>query len=227
MSCVVDSLAQGLDIRLSCPVKKVAYSSAGVRVESKLGKSAALAWEVRARARGGSGGAGLTGTQADVCLVTVPLGVLKSPSIEFLPALPALKRRAIGNLGFGVLDKVALLFPEKFWGRKNGEMFGWCSSDRGDMPIFVDMSHDGHPVLCALISGSPAERMEAVASDDKVAERALRALRKIFGSHAVPKPLEVCVTRWRADPYARGSYSFVQVGSDVSGCRGGRAACES
>lgn len=32
----------------------------------------------------------------------------------------------------------------------------------------------------------------------------------------VPQPRESVVTRWRADPWARGSYSFVAVGSSGS-----------
>ena len=35
----------------------------------------------------------------------------------------------------------------------------------------------------------------------------------IFGSNAVPTPKETVVTRWRADPWSRGSYSFVSTGS--------------
>lgn len=38
----------------------------------------------------------------------------------------------------------------------------------------------------------------------------------IFGNQVVPQPRESVVTRWRADPWARGSYSFVAVGSSGS-----------
>nr|CAI5822304.1 unnamed protein product [Callosobruchus analis] len=45
---------------------------------------------------------------------------------------------------------------------------------------------------------------------------ASRVLRGIFGQSGVPQPKETVVTRWRADPWSRGSYSFVAVGSSGS-----------
>ena len=46
---------------------------------------------------------------------TVPLGVLKSGDIEFIPKLPPLKLEAINNIGFGVVNKVDLRFEQPFW----------------------------------------------------------------------------------------------------------------
>lgn len=43
-----------------------------------------------------------------------------------------------------------------------------------------------------------------------------RLFQGIFGNQVVPQPRESVVTRWRADPWARGSYSFVAVGSSGS-----------
>ena len=44
--------------------------------------------------------------EADACLVTLPLGVLKAGSVAFNPPLPEAKQKAIKALGFGVLNKV-------------------------------------------------------------------------------------------------------------------------
>lgn len=49
---------------------------------------------------------------ADVVVVTVPLGVLKAKSIEFIPPLPESKQQSIDRLGFGVYDKVFVTFTE-------------------------------------------------------------------------------------------------------------------
>lgn len=46
--------------------------------------------------------------------------------------------------------------------------------------------------------------------------RCIAVLRGIFGQSGVPQPKETVVTRWRADPWSRGSYSFVAVGSSGS-----------
>jgi monoamine oxidase len=58
------------------------------------------------------GGEALT---ADLVLVTVPLGVLKSNTIGFSPPLPKWKQTAIEKLGFGTLNKVVLAFKSDFY----------------------------------------------------------------------------------------------------------------
>lgn len=72
--------------------------------------------------------AGGQGFRGDMVLCTVPLGVLKKGSIEFVPELPQRKKDAIQRLGYGLLNKVALLFPYNFWG---GEIdtFGHLTED--------------------------------------------------------------------------------------------------
>lgn len=68
------------------------------------------------------------------------------------------------------------------------------------------------PVLLALVAGQSAHIMENV-SDDVIVGRCIAVLKGIFGDKAVPQPKETVVTRWRADPWARGSYSYVKIGS--------------
>lgn len=53
-------------------------------------------------------------------------------------------------------------------------------------------------------------------SDDVIVGRCIAVLKGIFGNGSVPQPKETVVTRWRADPWARGSYSFVSIGSSGS-----------
>lgn len=48
--------------------------------------------------------------EADIVVVTVPLGVLKKGDIIFEPPLPEYKQESIRNLGFGVYDKVFVTF---------------------------------------------------------------------------------------------------------------------
>ena len=46
--------------------------------------------------------------KADAVVVTVPLGVLKSGTVTFHPALPEWKQQAINSLGYGLLNKVCM-----------------------------------------------------------------------------------------------------------------------
>ena len=68
----------------------------------------------------------------------------------------------------------------------------------------------GGATLVALVAGDAALSMETSETDEECAAGAMRALRDIFAaSREVPDPVDVAVTRWGADPYARGSYSNI------------------
>ena len=141
---------------------------------------------------------------ADRVIVTVPLGVLKAGTITFDPPLSAAKRAAIARLGFGVLDKVVLAFDEPFW-PQSADVLGLVGAQQ-PVPVLVNgLSFDAGAVLVGLRGGSAARRREAL-SDQQNADELRTALR-------APAPKGRLVTRWAADPYARGSYSFLAVGS--------------
>jgi hypothetical protein len=71
---------------------------------------------------------------------------------------------------------------------------------------------DGEPILIAMMAGDAAEWVEG-APDDEVLGAVMEALRSLFGAEAVPKPVAHTVTRWRSDPWARGSYSHLPPGA--------------
>jgi lysine-specific histone demethylase 1 len=103
--------------------------------------------------------------QADMALCTVPLGVLKSGSIEFDPELPQSKLGAIQRLGFGLLNKVAMVFPSVFWD-EDIDTFGCLnkeSSKRGEFFLFYSYhTVSGGAVLIALVAGEAALEFEKV-----------------------------------------------------------------
>ena len=63
------------------------------------------------------------------------------------------------------------------------------------------------PMLVAFHTGAHARDLER-RSDDETVAGAVAALRATYGADT-PAPLETHVTRWSADPFARGAYSFV------------------
>lgn len=68
------------------------------------------------------------------------------------------------------------------------------------------MSDDKEPVLLAWLACSYAEQIEML-SDQEIIGRALTALRRVYGTDKVPDPVEYFITRWKLDPYSRGSWS--------------------
>lgn len=155
--------------------------------------------------------------RGDMVLCTVPLGVLKKGSIEFVPELPQRKKDAIERLGYGLLNKVALLFPYNFWG---GEIdtFGRLTEDssmRGEFFLFYSYSSvSGGPLLIALVAGDAAVKFETMSPVESV-RRVLDILRGIFHPKGivVPDPVQAVCTRWGKDCFTYGSYSYVAVGS--------------
>ncbi|XP_050233963.1 lysine-specific histone demethylase 1 homolog 1 [Mercurialis annua] len=155
--------------------------------------------------------------RGDMVLCTVPLGVLKTGSIEFNPDLPQRKKDAIQRLGYGLLNKVVLLFPYNFWG---GEIdtFGHLTEDssmRGEFFLFYSYSSvSGGPLLIALVAGEAAVKFETKSPVESV-KRVLQILRGIFHPKGivVPDPVQAVCTRWGKDCFTYGSYSYVAVGS--------------
>ncbi|GLT74410.1 hypothetical protein SLA2020_462110 [Shorea laevis] len=155
--------------------------------------------------------------QGDMVLCTVPLGVLKKGKIEFVPELPQKKKDAIQRLGYGLLNKVAMLFPYDFWGGKI-DTFGHLTEDssmRGEFFLFYSYSSvSGGPLLVALVAGDAAIKFEMMSPVESV-KRVLDILRGIFHPKGivVPDPVQAVCTRWGKDCFTYGSYSYVAIGS--------------
>ncbi|GAB3241716.1 flavin monoamine oxidase family protein [Mycolicibacterium hippocampi] len=141
---------------------------------------------------------------ADRVIVTVPLGVLKARTISFDPPLPEPKRVAIDRLGFGVLDKVVLAYDEPFWPQEP-DTFGIVGRDQPVSDLVNGLRFAATPFLVGLRGGANARARE-MQSD----ERSIREVSRVLGG---PEPVGALVTRWAADEYARGAYSFLAVGS--------------
>lgn len=141
---------------------------------------------------------------ADRVIVTVPLGVLKAGTITFDPPLGESKRAAIARLGFGVLDKVVLAFSEPFW-PQSPDVVGLVGAQQ-PLPILVNgLSFGAGPLLVGLRGGAAARSRESLSDQQSVDE--------VRAALDAPAPTGALVTRWAADRYARGSYSYLAVGA--------------
>ncbi|RTG85995.1 lysine-specific histone demethylase 1A [Schistosoma bovis] len=275
-------------IELKSTVKRISYSNTGVQVDvlnSAFSQDDLIEYE------------------ADALICTLPLGILKEIIQQdnettmhqsqittnessnncltklvvprFEPRLPDWKISAIQRLGFGVLNKVVLIFEKSFWDRSHN-LFGHVNestNSRGELFLFWSITDK--PVLIALIAGraacdlenektSPTRRLSPGSKGqnslvnnsatptshllgrglkEPIIIRAMQVLRGIFsqegsssvsnnnnnsnisncngGMHSnqekkkliIPNPIDAYVTRWRTDPYSRGSYSYVAVGA--------------
>lgn len=202
------SLPTKLDVRTDKIVRKISYDATG------SGKKTTIACEDGEK------------FVADHVVYTGSLGTLKHKSVEFEPALPEWKSGAIERLGFGVMNKVVLVFDEPFWDPER-DMFGLLreptkpdshvqedyASNRGRFYLFWNcLKTTGLPVLIALMAGEAAHHAETTPDEDIIAE-VTNQLRNVFKDAIVPDPIETIVTRWASDPFTRGSYSYVAAGA--------------
>jgi monoamine oxidase len=145
-------------------------------------------------------------------VVTVPLGILKSRSISFVPELPAAKLDAIDRLGFGVFEKVVMRFPEPYWATEHTHIFHLSDPDPMRFPLIVDYFHlEGVPVLAAFNAGRHGAEL-ASSTDAEIHSRMLDVLRLVQGG-PIPRPTDVAITRWSRDRFSLGSYSYIPVGA--------------
>ncbi|ODA82884.1 hypothetical protein RJ55_01393 [Drechmeria coniospora] len=195
-----------LDLTTKFPVKKIQYHSDDFLGPAKIESEDGVVVE------------------ADCVVCTVPLGVLKHGSIDFEPPLPAWKTSAIDRLGFGILNKVVLVYDKVFW-EEDRHIFGVLRdapdrhstsqreyrSNRGRFFQWFNVSSTtGLPCLIALMAGDAGFETEHASNECLIAE-ATSILRGLFGQD-VPYPVESVVTRWGADRFARGSYSSAAPG---------------
>lgn len=190
---IPDVLADGLDIRTGQVVSHIDYAGSGVTVTTNQGV--------------------FTG---DYCVVTIPLGVLKSNTVQFSPSLPTVLQDVINRLGFGKAYKMALRFPFIFWD-ENVEFIGKLGTQfdnygNGEHIFFMNYaSYTGEPILSLMVPQDYAVGLEAM-SNREATERIMQDLRKMYGNN-IPSPTSVVRTNFISSPFTRGSYTYWAVGS--------------
>lgn len=183
------AMASGLDVQRGFAVKRIDWSSEGVVAQACDGR------ELSARSA--------------VC--TLPVGVLQSHAVRFVPELPDAKHAALRQLVMGPVLKLLLRFEERFWPR-------WCATlgcGPGPVTLYWPVfqgSGAGPAVLTAYCTGPRAARMGRL-SVDEAADVCLHDLQRLF-PRADPhrRLLDARRIDWAADPFARGGYTFLRPG---------------
>jgi hypothetical protein len=184
-------LAEGLDVRLGHTVSHLRWSPEGVEVTV---------------------GDGIL--TAETAVVTVPVGVLRSSDFAIEPPLPEVNANALSRLTMNAFEKVFLRFPTRFWDdgvyaiRQQGPESRWWHSWYDLTPLH------GTPTLLTFAAGHAAREIRDWPAE-RVVESILTQLRRLYGER-VEQPIGVDVTAWQDDPFARGSYAYMTVGSTTA-----------
>jgi monoamine oxidase len=184
------ALERGARLQLGCVVRELRWRRGAVSIRgSFLGRPFAA--------------------RAAQALVTLPLGVLQSKAVRFVPALEE-KRPALRKLGSGPVIRVAMCFHRRFWeARCPGVAF--FHVPQAQFPTFWTPLPMRAPLLTAWAGGPKAERLTGL-DEYKLVRAAVSSVEAIFG-HAEGLAAAY-VQDWQADPYSRGGYSYVLVGGD-------------
>lgn len=193
---ISDYLAQGLNIKLNHTVgaisvathSAIASNNQGVKIITNQGNF-----------------------QGDKVIVTLPLGVLQKNIVKFSPPLPKKKLEAINQLGMGVLNKLYLLFPKRFW-QNNYDWIGKISEKKGQWSEWFNLESPlKKPILLGFNAGKFAREIESW-SDKEIVIDAMKNLRQIYGN-SIPQPIDYQLTRWNQDPFTFGCYSYYATNS--------------
>ena len=150
-------------------------------------------------------------------IVTLPIGVLKSGDVSFSPQMPSRKRTAVRRLGSGSFVKATMSWDQ-------GTRLPWSNNE-----YFIDRInsldkterwnefYNNRPTLgtnsiVGIATGDEGRRVEDL-SDAEIQDEIMVAFDEMFGVGVVPPHTGFLVSRWDADPYSQGAYSFHALGS--------------
>ena len=183
---LLTKLAAGLPIQFSTPVKGIDWGGRWVEAQTPKG-------DLRARA----------------AIITASTGVLAAGKIRFDPDLPRGHAEAIGKLGLGTYDHVALEFA--------GNPLGLQSDDL----VFEKATSQRTAALLANLSGSKlcfidvAGRLGAGLAEEGEAAMvtfALDWLASLYGSEVKQAVRRTHATRWNKEPWVLGAFSAAAPG---------------
>lgn len=144
---------------------------------------------------------------ADVAVIALPLGVLKTDDVAFEPSLPE-KIEAARDLQMGNVVKIIFHFRDSIW-----DDFGFVHLPSEPIPTW--WSDPRGPTLTGWAGGPNADALSKL-SAAQLESVGLHILTKlIFGSAGISdlrKRLVSChYYNWAGDPHIRGAYSYIPV----------------
>jgi monoamine oxidase len=151
--------------------------------------------------------------RARALVITVPIGVWKSGTIRFDPAL-ADKERTIARLESGHVVKIVFRFRERFW--PDGASFVH-TNDR-HMPTWWTAVPVRSPILTGWAGGHAADALLAEPPPARI-DRALDAMAAAFAMKR--RTLDDLLINhythdWQSDPFSRCAYSYALVGGSTA-----------
>jgi len=176
--------ARGLPVRLDTPVTHVDHRGRTILLRTPRGT-----------------------IETSRIILAVPTPVIADGDIGFNPLIHD-KRLAAAALPLGLADKIFLGIAGDDY-PLNAHLIG---NPRSSFTASYQVGWLGRPLVEAFFGGDCAETLEAE-SDRAVADFAIGELANLLGSDWRSRLRPIARTRWRAEPFVRGSYSHAGIGA--------------
>ena len=168
-------------------------------------------------------------------IITLPLGVLQSGAVRFVPALPQSKQEAIQNLKMGNVVRLILRFRQRFWEEvkvwdEHAEIAdfhdaGFFHAAGLPLPTWWTQMPIRAPILVGWAGGPHADRLlqasgggkvnhDPASLDPSILEQGIYSLSHIFNlslKEIGDQLVDSYFHNWRDDIFTRGAYSYVPV----------------
>jgi monoamine oxidase len=178
-------IAEGLQIEHGFTVQAVEWTPDAVLVRAADGRERAA--------------------RAAVC--TLPVGVLQSGTVRFMPELPEGKRAALQAMVMGPVLKLLLRFEERFWPKRLATLGCGVGPVTLYWPVFHGL--DGHPPVLNAYCTGPRARALGQLSEEEASAAVMQDLHRQFPK-AAPKLVAYRRIDWASNALARGGYTFLR-----------------
>ena len=144
---------------------------------------------------------------ANKVIITVPISILKSGDIQFIPALPIEKTTAFSKIGMDAGMKVFLKFSNRFFDQNiiGGAV---CAAYADDS---IGKAQNDN-ILLAFIMGEQAEYLTSLGSDAAITAALIQELDIMYNGQASASFIASHVQNWTTNPFVKGAYSYSTIG---------------
>jgi monoamine oxidase len=152
--------------------------------------------------------------EADQAVITLPLGVLQSQAVRFVPDLED-KKSAAQELVMGHVVKVILCFHSMFWERRGISDVSFIHARGEKFPTWWTTRPIATPILIGWAGGPPAEAL-SFRTEEAIRKAAIQSLAgalKMNSTSVERRLASSLVCDWQADPFSLGAYSYVPAGA--------------
>jgi monoamine oxidase len=186
MGNFIQSLANGLPLKLNTIVQRVTRSGSGVTVETNKGTF-----------------------QAKTAILAVSTGVLGAGAIQFKPALPLPTREAIAAIPLGTLYKAALGFKSDIFPQFKGMTSVVPLASQPAVTYFAKFW--GYNIVEFLADAAAAAKIETMSRTGQVNYLLARLEQNMPGVSAAYNG-RFTASNWGINPFTHGAYSHAKVG---------------